>query len=209
MSLPHRFVFKLLVAAFLLGLSINPAHASACSCAPQLPPAQAYQEKEIIFTGQAASVMHPWEIPGIGLLSNLYASWPQLTMIPGFYQEHTTFTVINSWKGVDTTSVTILTSIGNSMCGISFTSGQQYLVYAYHEADGSLQTNMCSGTTDVANAGNDLAFLNNQPTLSLTPAPMPTWLIVAGITFLVMVALASTWVIYRQSLRVRSLPYIK
>jgi len=70
-----------------------------------------------------------------------------------------TFTVSQSWKGVSSRRVTIVTGRGGGDCGFEFKSGVDYLVYAYEPGGDGCQTNICTRTKELAHAAEDLAFL--------------------------------------------------
>jgi hypothetical protein len=201
MTVRHRIVFQLLIAAFLLGIIARPTPLWACSCIMPSPPPQAFTETEIIFTGQVTNISNTSQLPFVGQLVNAWASLTQAPVPYSFYENKVSFAVIDSWKGVTTTSATVSTSEGEASCGFTFTNGQQYVVYAYHGEDGGMQTNICTRTTDISNASADLAYLNTQPTLPLSPAPLPILPIVAGVGFLAVLGLAGFWIVRRSATR--------
>jgi hypothetical protein len=199
MTTRHRIVFQLLVAAFLLGVIARPAPLWACSCIMPSPPPQALQETDFVFTGQVTNVINPSQIPGLGLIGQWYTTWTQSPPTANFNMEHASFAVIDSWKGVETSTVTVYTAGNDGMCGIGFITGQQYLVYGYRDEGGAIQANICSRTTDISNAGTDLAYLNTQPTLTLNPAPLPILPIVVGVGLLIVLGAAGFWVMRRSN----------
>jgi Carboxypeptidase regulatory-like domain len=74
------------------------------------------------------------------------------------------FVVTEAFSGVTAREVDITTGVGDGDCGYAFTLDQEYLVYAYKEADGGLGTGTCSPTRKVGDAARDLAFLRSIPT---------------------------------------------
>ena len=63
------------------------------------------------------------------------------------------------WKGPTSGSVTILTGMGWGDCGIHFTVGERYLVFASADSNGVLFTRACSHTELVASASRYLPAL--------------------------------------------------
>lgn len=85
------------------------------------------------------------------------------------------FEVDRSWKGVETSSVMIRTgyNTGNSS-GYPFEVGSYYLVYASHaygDPEKYLLTSLCDRTLKSPNNSEDIAYLNNLPTLQLRYYP--------------------------------------
>ena len=85
------------------------------------------------------------------------------------------FEVDRSWQGVETSSVMIRTGYytGNSS-GYPFEIGNYYLVYASHaygDPEKYLLTSLCSRTLVSPNNSEDIAYLNNLPTLELSYFP--------------------------------------
>ena len=85
------------------------------------------------------------------------------------------FEVDRSWKGVETSSVMIRTgyNTGNSS-GYPFEVGSYYLVYADHaygDPEKYLLTSLCDRTLESPNNSEDIAYLNNLPTLELSYFP--------------------------------------
>jgi len=58
-------------------------------------------------------------------------------------------------------------SFGTS-CDYRFRDGEQYLVYAYPDADGNIQTSICTPTKRLRNAAADLAYLAGEGTPGLS-----------------------------------------
>ena len=90
-----------------------------------------------------------------------------------------TLAVLTAWKGVSETPVVIGTGYVGGDCGFNFVQGNDYLVYAYDNA-GALATNFCLSTAALANAPAQLAFLQTQPALAVSPARSAWPLVCAG-----------------------------
>lgn len=75
------------------------------------------------------------------------------------------FDVEKSWKSVTSDEITV--NFKNGMCGdMNFQEGARYLVYSY-EYEGDLYTGVCTRTSLVSSAAQDLKFLENKETLPL------------------------------------------
>lgn len=134
--------------ALTLGFSAADV-AFACSCAPMPAPAEARDQATAVFTGTVTAIE-----PDASGNYNLV-----------------TFQIDRVWKGTKCREVTVSTGLSDLNCGYAFQAGQTYLVYAYadNSARGTkLNTNMCSRTRPVAEAGEDLAALGT-PTETCTP----------------------------------------
>ena len=71
------------------------------------------------------------------------------------------FTVKEPFKGVSDDTVTIHTGADKSNCGVAFTPGEDYLIYAGADKEGNLHTGMCSRTRSLSYANRDLAYLRS------------------------------------------------
>lgn len=67
--------------------------------------------------------------------------------------------VLQSWKGVQSESVSVFTTSICCICGYSFERGETYLIYTYSGNRGELRTNMCTRTQKIADAAIDLRVL--------------------------------------------------
>jgi len=65
------------------------------------------------------------------------------------------FEVEETWKGVTQSQVIVYTAKDSTSCGYQFALNTKYLVYAY-ESDGSLNTSICSKTTPLTLAVDDM-----------------------------------------------------
>lgn len=123
------------ILTLTLGLSAADV-ALACSCAPAPAPAEARDQADAVFTGTVVEIT------------------PDRS---GNYSV-VRFQVQQVWKGTRCREVTVTTGLSDLNCGYAFQTGQTYLVYAYSEK-GKLNTNMCSRTKPVSEAGEDLSAL--------------------------------------------------
>ncbi len=168
-----------LALVILFTLIAQPAPTYACSCAPQPAPLAARTSAMAVFVGT---------VSGFGATD---ASGATLLV---------TFEVQQTWKGPTGAQVTLATASGSANCGYEFVRGEQYLVYASAEA-GQLRTSLCSRTTPLASASEDLAALGPGTPVTATAAPVSSaefdipWLLVAvgGICVVIISALGVGW----------------
>ena len=117
----------LVVLAFFVGTT---QRAHACSC--NMPEASAaLQASAAVFEGRVLS-----------------------TRVVGDRLE-ATFRVTQAWKGIDTEEVVVGTISHESMCGVPFTEGSVWLVYA-ESAEGMFHTGLCHRTRLRAEADEDV-----------------------------------------------------
>ena len=73
------------------------------------------------------------------------------------YGRHVEFEIVEAWKGISSSKVSILTGRGGGDCGYPFGVGGTYLVYAGGAE--YLAASICSRTRDLGSAGEDLEEL--------------------------------------------------
>ncbi len=117
--------------------------AYACSCAPPPPPKESLEAASAVFSGKVLKIEDAGE-----------------------FERAVTLEVKSIWKGVAAKTVTIRTASDGAICGYSFVKGKSYLVYAREikqgegdEAEKLLTTNICSRTTPLEAAEEDLKAL--------------------------------------------------
>ncbi len=64
--------------------------------------------------------------------------------------------------------IEILTGVGGGDCGYPFRTGADYVVYAYKNSDGNLETGICSRTRPLAQAASDVAYFHSMTGASST-----------------------------------------
>lgn len=130
-----------ILSTILLFWVATASTAWACSCV-EGPLESAVSEAGAIFSGEVFEIL---DVPG----SDSFIR-----------QRAITLRIEDSWKGLeaDATTVTLLTSSQGSTCGYDFRKGQRYLVYAFRWK-GSWSTNLCTRTMPIADAEEDLTFL--------------------------------------------------
>jgi len=150
----HKPILIVLCAAlvFMALLAVRPSVTYACSCVVPAAPLEAMEQNAAVFSGKVISIQKQTGI--------LQSSADPVKV---------TFAVAASWKGVEDDTVTLTTALGSESCGFEFKEGEDYLVYARAAQDtGELTTSLCSRTTVLASAGEDLSALGPGE----VPAPM-------------------------------------
>lgn len=124
--------------------------AEACSCALTGPPCQSYFRVDAVFIGTVKTITELEAPPD-----------------PRPYTHRlVTFTVERALRGVEGISIAVTTGMGGGDCGYGFKTGERYLVYAYKAQDGQLRTGICSRTRPIAEATEDLQFVEGLRTAS-------------------------------------------
>jgi len=141
----YRFIGVLLLA--LAGFL--PGRSEACSCISGGPPCQEYFRFDAVFTGVVQS---------IGELDD--------TQEAPFLRRRVAISIDRGYRGVDGKTAEIVTGGGGGDCGYAFTRGQRYLVYARRAPDGRLTVSICSRTRPIAEAADDLRYIETMPASS-------------------------------------------
>ncbi|HEX2208146.1 MAG TPA: hypothetical protein VHG93_10730 [Longimicrobium sp.] len=129
--------------ALLGALSVaSPCDTGVCTCMRPPDAPSALERSTAAFTGTVVAVRD--------------------TMIPGGqFDRHvrkTTLRVHGVWKGVESATVDVLSANGGSTCDFRLRNDASYLVFA-QERDGFLVTWLCSRTTLLSRAEDDLRAL--------------------------------------------------
>lgn len=156
-----QFAVTTTAAVVIVSAFFTAGGALACSCAP-LPPdtniasqmSSKLENGETIFIGKVVALKRvehwyaadhrPSHSAGGYLLVHrdleLTSSTTQMTL----------FRVIRSWQGIDNHEVWLETGTCSSSCGVTFTFGEEYLVFAYPNPSEALRaeltTNLCRGS---------------------------------------------------------------
>lgn len=163
----------LLILIFIAPTFFIPNPTYACSCVMPGTPQEEFAAVPVIFEGTAinsAGSVPPhfaWRWRLYRLLSYL----PIGRTVEPYMSNSIRFEVKRAWKGVAYDEVAVQTGFGGGDCGYGFAAGRDYLVYASSADGNNLYTHICSRTTEISRAADDLAYLNMQPTLPLTAAP--------------------------------------
>ncbi|HEX7176253.1 MAG TPA: carboxypeptidase-like regulatory domain-containing protein [Pyrinomonadaceae bacterium] len=138
-----------LFSFLLLTLVVFSVEARACSCAGSAPPCEAYWRASAVFVGQVVGVSNVRVEEGEG--ENKHEQgWRAFR-----------FAVERPLRGVADAYVEVLTGGGGGDCGYGFERGGRYIIYAYRdEKTQRLYTGICSRTQPVAEAGEDLRYID-------------------------------------------------
>jgi len=131
----------LLLFPFLVHFSTTPSY--ACSCIQPGSAAEELERSDFVFSGKVIEIND----------SNANATIQSSADLLEVY-----FEVSTTWKGVDETEVRIFTERDSASCGFNFNIDDEYLVYG-NENNGKKMVNLCSKTTLLANASEDLTAL--------------------------------------------------
>src|SRR5688572_12494594 len=131
----RNFKFFLMASIFVL---IAAASSFACTCAPSQSATEELKRAAAVFAGRVLEVKRH-KRP-----ANLFADVEVI------------FVVDRDWKGVEGTTVSVFTGSWSASCGYGFKAGRTYLVYAYENTERRLVTGICSRTTRLKNAREDL-----------------------------------------------------
>lgn len=136
---------KILQLSVLLFL-INAAAAAAFSCSCMLggAPCQSYGSTPVVFSGKVTAV-ETFETTREGVPFKIQ-------------QRRVRLAVLESFKGIDSQAVDVVTGQGGGDCGYDFKVNESYLIYAWEEK-GKLSTGICSRTRPMADALEDLEYI--------------------------------------------------
>ena len=164
-----------MVLIALLAAALEPVW--ACSCAPKSePPCQAAWNYSAVFTGTVIDIADPAPAPpqtvapkAVGPLIYYPSTKATPTPLTG-PKRVVRMQIAEVLTGVDPgqKEIEILTGMGGGDCGYSFQSGVDYIVYAYKNSEGRLETGICSRTRPLTQAAEDVAYLRAVPHLPST-----------------------------------------
>jgi hypothetical protein len=135
-----------MLVAFHGAFDVSSAH--ACSCESRGPACQAFWKTAAVFDGTVVSIepARPDDFTGertIRITENVVR-----------------LAVRQSWKGIDTPAVDVVTNGGGGSCGFDFKLGGRYLVFADRGTlDGRLRVSICNLTREFDGTGDAAAFL--------------------------------------------------
>ncbi len=147
-----------------LWLCFAPSSLFACTCSPPSPfesftvrqlVQRAFDKAELVCEGRVESVQDP---------PNPFAPDGTILLpVPARpLRRVVRFRDTTVYKGQKQGTIVIRTGLGCGDCGYGFEVGSAYLVYAYTNEDGNLETNICTRTSLADDAGVDLRFLRGQ-----------------------------------------------
>jgi hypothetical protein len=123
-----RGVFAFIILVIVMALSHTPS-AFACPCPENPDPLTSLKQSTAVFSGR---VLNIGEDGG-------------LSPVTGTRMRKVYFRVNKAWKGIERIKISVNTEKNSAACGYAFSTGNEYLVYAYGEK-GNLQVSLCSRT---------------------------------------------------------------
>ena len=145
----HSKVRVVILPAFaLLLLLLSARTASACTCAVERGPCEAFGGASAVFVGTVTGVTTRERTGGDD-------DWA-----PRVFK----FSVAQPYLGAAGAEVEVSTAMHDAACGYAFRRGETYLVYAHLDPKGKrLITSICTRTRPVSDAAEDLEFLRGLP----------------------------------------------
>jgi hypothetical protein len=136
-------------AGMALGASLTTAAspAQACSCKSSGPACQAYWNTDAVFD---ATVVRIERAPRDEVLGN------ELVTIS---KRLVTLAVGQTWKGLESGRLQVVTDADEAACGFEFKEGVRYLVFARQGRSGELEVSLCSATREFDGTGEAAEFL--------------------------------------------------
>src|SRR5215470_662562 len=135
------------VLASVLFLLFTSSAAFPCSCAEPGLPCNDYGEAAVIFLGRVVGSAERRTIAD--------EKGNKIVYDVGTIR----FLVQENYKGAPGYEVEIHSGTGGGDCGYWFLRNESYVVYAYGDPQTGLSTNICTRTSHVSQAGEDLEFL--------------------------------------------------
>lgn len=116
-------------AAALVLCFFSSFSAYACSCVPIEDPEAHLEEIDVVFRGEVLKT-------GRGWMARLFGSGE-------FDPVRTEFRVVKAYKGVPAARVKISHVLEGSLCGVTFTRGEEILVFAHRDKK-KISTGLCT-----------------------------------------------------------------
>ena len=178
--------FRLMICfAILANWLAHPSPAGACLCVADIAISDHFAMHDAVFAGKIARIVDNY-VPIFSTSDYVMYKLGYSTYFFDHFARNDArrlefsvfFKVINSWKGLDTSTIEVSTGRGGGDCGYSFLTNEEYLVYASHaygRPDGYWVTSTCSRTAELSNAADDFLYLDALPTIQLKPAIAIFW----------------------------------
>lgn len=129
--------------------------AKACSCLSPGTPCESYGRAAAVFVGTVTGVRTSEQPKAKDVVERRkQEDAGEIDWTPIAYR----FSVEQAYLGVAGAEIEIFTGRGGGDCGVTFQTGQRYLVYAYRSKD-KLTTSICTRTKPFNRATEDVAFL--------------------------------------------------
>lgn len=174
LSILYKTILITLMTTFL------PSFVFACSCG-RATPEQELKDATAVFSGSVGapetSTINDFVRRVFPFIERIRPR-PYLEIIP------TTFDVKKVWKGQRLNQITVFHGTNGTSCGVKFKPRVEYLVYTY-EWKGKLTTGLCTRTTELSAATEDLIVLGEgivPPSRGLNSRNAILW--ASGILFL-------------------------
>ena len=129
-------MFKILGSVFMASV-LTVQVAQACSCIPNPPPREAFEQASLVFAGRVLEIRDARE--------EEYPVALEVTLL-----------VERPFKGVFIETIRVRTSRDSASCGFPFKRGERYLVYTHDSSDGIVRASLCSRTAMLEDAREDL-----------------------------------------------------
>lgn len=149
---------------FICAVLVCAPGAWACKCLP--PSSQVHTRRDLAaWYGREAPVIFAGKAIEVSV-----AGWPP-NPVPGKtmtapMQLLVRFSDVHLYRGETAGDIAVSTGLGGGDCGFPFNKGEAYLVYAWRDDSGNLETGTCSGTMKLQEAGPELRLLNGEPPIS-------------------------------------------
>ncbi|QHJ69547.1 hypothetical protein [Planococcus halotolerans] len=158
-----NILLLLMIAVMIAGVVAWPAAASACSCIEPPGVAEELERSDAVFSGKAILV-------------------DEKPVLFSAATRSVVFQVAQVWKGPAHSQIKIKTGQGDGDCGINFSAGQEYLVYAVKSemyGANELTTIICDRTAVLSQSQGDFAVLGEgqEPTEEVDLLGRNGWLL--------------------------------
>ena len=145
-----RVARSIFLSALLL-ISSGTGEALACTCASSGPPCQNAFQVDAIFAGTVRSIT---------ALADDDVAPSRAGEAPIASTVRVEFADVQGYRGVQAATLSVVTPGSGPACGYAFKPGERYLVYARRKTGGAdLVTSICTRTRSLADAAEDLGFL--------------------------------------------------
>src|SRR5713101_1070561 len=163
MSSPRNLLRSTPFQVFAMLLAAPLSQLWACSCmGPPSTPCNAAGISSAAFTGRVLSITDSAPVvppKDAGTASSRRAKSDSITLLPWPLRVvRMQVGMVLSGLEPGQTEIEIVTGLGGGDCGYAFQTGEDYVVYAYKNADGRLQTGICSRTRPLRQAAEDISY---------------------------------------------------
>lgn len=160
----RHFVFWAIITVFCLLIFVP--NTFACECVPLKSMPDELSNSELVFIGKVLRIKTPKSAKLTGK-SGVSIEGQEITGIYLAAQTNIRFKVIQKFKGTFSSQyVMVATSSGCCDCGFLFEKNTEYLVYAYKNKEGRLETSVCTRTKLKNQAEEELKQLQTEEKFS-------------------------------------------